>query len=380
MPDPAVSERVTSYPPAGLDRRFYALAVDRLMAWPVLAAGVYAAYRFLLADGDVVAGIAVIVALVLVIGVSFAVLAGTLGTSPGKAALGLRLVSAEEGRPIGIGSALIRGLVVALAGLPTFGLGLASLAWTALMDPGRQRRGWHDHRTDSIVVDVRPVAEQPVELVEAPRQVVNLTAMRLAPSPPPPAPVVPPTLPSMQPSTPTSARPASSTSSPATSPARSPTPAPSKPSVPPQPDPVPPGRAAGPAPGRPAHDAERTVVRGAPPRPAAPVAWQVTFDDGHTVLVDGLTLVGRRPEARPGEPVRHLIPLSSSDMSVSKTHAQLQVAPDGGLVVTDRGSTNGSQLVRSGVTRELPPGRPTTLLQGDEVRFGDRSMVAARLH
>ena len=356
MPDPAVWERVTSYPPAGLDRRFYALAVDRLLAWPVLAAGVYAAYRFLLADGDVAAGIAVILALVVVIGVGFAVLAATLGTSPGKAATGLRLVSAEEGRPIGVARALLRGLVVGLAGLPTFGLGLASLAWTALMDRGRQRRGWHDHLTGSIVVDIRPVAEQPVELVEAPRQVVNLTAMRLAPAPPPPPPVVPPTPPPAQPPRAAAAQPPAPTAPSAAPPARSPTLGP------------------------PADDPERTVVRGTPPRPTASVVWQVTFDDGHTVVVDGLTLLGRRPEARPGEPVRHLVPLSSSDMSVSKTHAQLQVAPDGALVVTDRGSTNGSQLVRSGVTRELPPGRPTTLLQGDEVRFGDRSMVAARLH
>ncbi len=370
MPDPAVSERVTSYPPAGLDRRFYALAIDRLVAWPVLAAGVFAAYRFLIADDAVVAGIAVIVALVVVIGVCFALLAGTLGTSPGKAGMGLRLVSADEGRPIGVGPALLRGLVVGLAGLPTFGLGLASLAWTALMDHGRQRRGWHDHLAGSIVVDMRPVAEQPEELVEAPRQVVNLTAMRLAPAPPPPAPALPPTQQSTQAPGQTSVTaPAPAPPPPTTTPA--PTPPPARPPVPSDADPV----RLGPA----ADEPERTVVRGAPPRPASPIAWQVTFDDGNTVVVDGLTLVGRRPEARPGEPVRHLVPLASSDMSVSKTHAQLQVAPDGALVVTDRGSTNGSQLVRSGVTRELPPGRPTTLLQGDEVRFGDRSMVAARL-
>ena len=95
-------------------------------------------------------------------------------------------------------------------------------------------------------------------------------------------------------------------------------------------------------------------------------------------MVQGLALVGRRPEGRPGEPVRHVVPLASEDLSVSKTHAQIQVAADGVLVVMDRGSTNGSVLVRSGVSRELPPGRPTTLLEGDEVRFGDRSMSVAR--
>jgi uncharacterized RDD family membrane protein YckC len=333
----AVSERVTSYPPAGLDRRFYAYAVDRLAAWPLIAAGVYAAYRLFLAEGDMVPGALLIVTVVAVVGVVFAVVLGTMGSSPGKAALGLRLVSAGEGRPIGVRPALLRTVIVAAAALPTFGLGLASLAWTATMDRGRQRRGWHDHVTGSIVVDVRPIAEVPHEIAEAPRQVVNLTAMRLAPAPPPVPPPVPP-----------------------------------RREAPPVSPPFRPPSAASEA------EADRTVVRGSAPRPAPTAMWRVTFDDGHTFRVEGLALVGRRPEGRPGEPVRHLVPLTSSDMSVSKTHAQFQVAPDGSLVVMDRGSTNGSMLVRSGVARELPAGKPTTLLPGDEVRFGDRSMTAAR--
>ena len=76
--------------------------------------------------------------------------------------------------------------------------------------------------------------------------------------------------------------------------------------------------------------------------------------------------------------MRHLVPLQSSDMSLSKTHAQFQVVADGVLVVTDRGSTNGSFLLRQGAARELPPGRPTTLLDGDHVRFGDREMAVSR--
>ena len=155
----AVSERVTSYPPADLDRRFYSYAVDRLATWPLVAAGVYAAYRLFLADGDLMPGIALIVGVLAVVGMVLAAVLGTRGSSPGKAALGLRLVSADEGRPIGVGTALLRTLIVGVAGLPTFGLGLASLAWTAAMDRGRQRRGWHDHVSGSIVVDIRPVAE-----------------------------------------------------------------------------------------------------------------------------------------------------------------------------------------------------------------------------
>ena len=93
----------------------------------------------------------------------------------------------------------------------------------------------------------------------------------------------------------------------------------------------------------------------------------------------GLTLVGRRPEARPGEPVKRLVTLPSEDMSLSKTHAQFQVVPDGALVVMDRGSTNGSLLIRGGVTRRLVGGRPATIRDGDRVRFGDREMSVVRL-
>ncbi len=76
--------------------------------------------------------------------------------------------------------------------------------------------------------------------------------------------------------------------------------------------------------------------------------------------------------------MQHLVPLRSSDMSLSKTHAQVHVAPDGALVVMDRGSTNGSVIVRQGVSKSLTAGRPATLLAGDTVRFGDRSMVVGQ--
>jgi pSer/pThr/pTyr-binding forkhead associated (FHA) protein len=76
--------------------------------------------------------------------------------------------------------------------------------------------------------------------------------------------------------------------------------------------------------------------------------------------------------------VRHLVALPSQDMSLSKTHAQIGVAGDGALVVMDRGSTNGSVLTRQGVSRPLSGGKPTTLLEGDLVRFGDRSMEVSR--
>ena len=106
--------------------------------------------------------------------------------------------------------------------------------------------------------------------------------------------------------------------------------------------------------------------------------WRVSFDTGESFVVAGLALVGRKPEPRPGEAVAHLVALPSHDMSLSKTHAQFQVVPDGALVVMDRGSTNGSVLIRAGVSRPLGARKPATLREGDRVRFGDREMTVAR--
>jgi len=369
----AAPGRVSAYPPAGLDRRFYAFAIDRLIAWPVFGLGGLLGYQLFFSAGQSWAGVVLVVGIVALVSLLAAVALGVVGTSPGKAAMGLRVVSAGGGTPIGIGPALLRTLVLGVAALPTFGLGVVTLAQTAVTDRGRQRRGWHDHLSHSVVVDVRQVEERVVAATDdAPRQVVNLTAMRLAPAPPPAQTPIPPRRQQTAPVTGVGTRIDRT--------------APEAVTGPPPPVALPPGappgrtpRHLGPAPGpSPSDDADRTVVRGAS-RPAATSArWRVTFDTGESFLVEGLGLVGRRPEGRPGEPVRHLVPLPSEDMSVSKTHAQFQVAADGVLIVVDRGSTNGSMLVRSGVACELPQGRPTTLLTGDLVRFGDRTMTVVR--
>jgi hypothetical protein len=310
-------------PVADLDRRCTAFAVDRVLGWGLSAAIAYVVWA--LAGTTTLGTVLVFVVADVLLGLVTAVVLGTTGLTPAKAMLGLRVVGETDGRPIGVGPALLRVLVLGLAGLPTLCLGAATLGWTAAMDPGHRRRGLHDRRTHAVVVDVRPRPVEPAPADAAPPQLVNLTAMRLLPVPA--APVL----------TPGGA-------------------------IPPPPPPPPP--------------AAPTQVR----RPDATGArWAVAFDTGERFEVVGLTLVGRRPEPRPGEPVRQVVPLPSTDMSLSKTHAQLQVAPDGALVVMDRGSTNGSFVVRQGLSRPLAPGRPSTLLDGDVVRFGDRSMKVSRV-
>lgn len=386
MSDLAVPDAST-FPAAELDRRFYAFALDRLIAWTLDGLAAVAAYHWLIAPGHTLAGVAVIVLVVVLVGVAFSVLLGLRGISPGKSALGLRVVHHGTGMPIGVPDALLRSFLLGVSALPTFGLGVATLAWTAVMDRGRQRRGWHDHQANSIVVDVRPVPVAVQEAPSGPRHVVNLTAMRLVPAPQPPPVEAPGRAP--RPTAPTGPAPAPVLAparqliepplvAPASGPLRTAPPS-APPTAPPSTPPVGPpvGVPEDPAPARPGRStAERTVMRGSGGKALA--RWRVTFDSGESFLVEGLALVGRRPEPRPGEPVRHLVPLRSGDMSLSKTHAQFQVAPDGVLVVMDRGSTNGSILVRQGVSRELTAGRPATLLDGDRVRFGDREMTVAR--
>lgn len=370
-----------AFPIAALDRRFYAFAVDRALAWLLIAV---AAGITWVSTGDWLITLVVGLSAMVLIWLVLAVVAGVKGTSPGKAMTQLRLVNDGSGSPVGVGRSLLRAFVLGAATLPTLGLGLVTLAWTAVEDPRRQRRGWHDLLARSVVVDVRPVEQRTEVEHSEPRHVVNLTAMRLIPAPPVEVPVVTPKRVNPELSMPREVLRQEPVipAGPRGVPSQSVTDVPNLPLVqtpsrvdgpPPGAAPPPPRQAPTPAP----YAEERTVVRGGRPPRVGPV-WRVTFDDGASFVVEGLTLVGRRPEPRSGEQVHRLVPLGSRDMSVSKTHAQFGPASDGTLVVMDRGSTNGSTLMRRGVSKALPAGQPMTLVEGDQVSFGDRSMVVVR--
>jgi uncharacterized RDD family membrane protein YckC len=361
----AEDELTTEHLVAGPDRRFYAFVIDLVVGWGICLGEAYAAYVALIDPGRVSAGVVAIAGTVLLVWLILSMLVGLYGLTPGKAMLGLRVLSVETARPVGIPTAMLRTFLLGLAGPPTLGFGAAALAWTAMVDPSGWRRGWHDLRTESVVVDVRPrpVVEEPED--EQPRQVVNLTAMRLVPASPTPPRRIPTR--GQRPPAPPPPPPRQGLGWPLVGDA------PTPPAEPPPPLPQ-----RGPRPSAP--PPEFTLGDRPQPRPAsAPTRWQVTFDTGEQFEVRGLTLVGRRPEPRPGEPVKRMVTLPSDDMSLSKTHAQFQVVPDGALVVMDRGSTNGSLLIRAGVTKRLVGGKPATMRDGDRVRFGDREMSVARL-
>ena len=89
-------------------------------------------------------------------------------------------------------------------------------------------------------------------------------------------------------------------------------------------------------------------------------------------LEPGTTLLGRAPRPRPGDSVDHVLVLE--DDQVSKNHLTVVVSADG-VVATDRGSTNGTELHGVTGTRPLTAGEPTRLDDGDVLVLGRTSLT-----
>jgi len=106
-----------------------------------------------------------------------------------------------------------------------------------------------------------------------------------------------------------------------------------------------------------------------------PVAVELVLDSGETVAVAGGGVVlGRAPATGPDDVEVAPVPVVDPTRSISKTHWAL-LRRDGGVVAVERGSTNGSVLVRGGSEQPLEPGRPIEVRHGDTIRFGDRHAV-----
>lgn len=79
---------------------------------------------------------------------------GTRGWTVGRRLLGLRTVDVRTGRPVGLGRALVRALIVSLGALAC-GVGQAVVLLSPLFDGSGRHRGWHDRVAEAVVVDVR---------------------------------------------------------------------------------------------------------------------------------------------------------------------------------------------------------------------------------
>lgn len=152
---------VIGAPPAPVGRRVLAALIDgagtalcALPIWLSALTSVLDAQR----TGDAVAlsVLPTVIGAVLLVawGVTQWVLHGTRGWTVGRRLLGLRVVDALTGRPIGLVRALVRALIVAL-GVLACGLGQWVVYASVFWDPTGKRRGWHDRVAEAVVVDVR---------------------------------------------------------------------------------------------------------------------------------------------------------------------------------------------------------------------------------
>ncbi|MGW9587986.1 RDD family protein [Microbacterium sp. NPDC055455] len=323
------------------------------------------------------------------------VLHGRRGITLGKALTGLRSVNVRTlERPGFWRGAVVRGLVLwASFAVPLLGP-LLVIALSPFFDPERRGRGWADLAGATWLVDARrglnPYDDKRMRIA---RKTVatdladvrsELPSLATAAGPRPPAAYVPAPRSSggvlgaargeaaSGIATPAPA-PEHGAPAPATTPFDAPDPvaAPAGPTasgwVPPQL--LPDGSAASPVREAPAV----TGAQGGPAAPSRPGASAARFvlDTGRVVDVGSGILIGRDPAPVTGDDGVAPVAIDDPTMSVSKTH--LAVLPHGtDTVVVDRGSTNGSAVVRGGAEHPLVPGAPVALRPGDTIRFGDR--------
>ncbi|BDZ44178.1 zinc-ribbon domain-containing protein [Naasia aerilata] len=130
------------------------------------------------------------------------------------------------------------------------------------------------------------------------------------------------------------------------------------------------------APTPPAAPDEHTRLPAARPQPAA-ARFVLQFSTGESVTVSGSGLIGRRPEAQPGEFFDTLVAIDDPGRSVSKTH--LEFGQDGGTFwVSDRFSANGT-VVREPErpARLSAPGMRSRVARGSRVEIGEQFFVVS---
>lgn len=316
------------------------------------------------------------------------------GYSPGKKLLGLRLVDAETLLPLGWWRVWLRGFVLSLITVLTFGIGAIVVAVLANGHPRKQ--GWHDLAVGSVVVPANAGFTGSMTAASSPAP-----PPLPSPTPPPPPSPAPPPLPSPAPPPPPSPAPPFSPvappSPPPAPPAKLPAAPPNSTTAPPS---VPPGGLIGPPPGAvspPPPGLAATQLPHPPPPPppsTAPegavdestrmavrrdtggVSWELAPTVGTARLLDAVLIIGRDPDESllVGATVWSI---DDPDKTVSKTHGVAGV-DENGPWVEDWDSTNGIVVRRGDHEIELTPRVRASLEDGDVVLLGDFELNVRR--
>lgn len=118
-------------------------------------------------------------------------------------------------------------------------------------------------------------------------------------------------------------------------------------------------------------DEPDAVVRTEQPLPTIGVVPRLVLEvaPGNVVPLDQPVVVGRRVPTAPG---RRAVLLDDPGKSVSREHAAMRPTGDGGLVVEDLGSSNGTVVVRASGAQEPSVGGAQVIARpGDVVMVGD---------
>lgn len=406
------ADAMTGLPPGvevgQLSQRFVAYLID--VALPVVASVLLTlVVPALSGAGRVV--LAVVLVFIIVGWAGYLVFRlGEFAATPGMAAMKLQVVGFYDGRPIGFSRAFIRGVILVLLSVSV--VGVIIMAIVMLLHPRHQ--GWHDLAVQSVMIKQRqlapPVSADRASSAQTAPTTPTARTARTAPISavsPNPSPLTPPdgitagpivTRPhDGPPAEPVLVPPEAQgpvPTSPATPPLAADLAAPSSPEPVPEPPRAAPAEAQTQEPpydgaadpetedaepvGAKAEDDSRTNADPANADPAnadpanAKVGWSAVLDDGRQIAVEGLVLLGRNPQPRPGEEDAQLIKIADDTRTVSKSHLAIGIDATG-LFVVDRGSTNGSIVT-------TPSGTSTRCGVGDIVYATDGTIVSLGDH
>lgn len=111
--------------------------------------------------------------------------------------------------------------------------------------------------------------------------------------------------------------------------------------------------------------------------PVSAQEWVADLADGQRIVIGGAVVFGRAPSASRAHPDAVLVAVNDPARSVSKTHAMIELTPDG-LALTDLHSTNGVRVRTRERSFEATAGRAVTVGEGDSISLGDFAVTIAR--